>query len=101
MKRNTVILIFLACCIASFLVEIVETSKAKKVAKEVAKSYISFACKAAIGRKLNKSHSRRWFPIWLIVVLVLGGLLGLVFAVFLCFYCRVFQSLNCRKPDMV
>ncbi|GFY68966.1 hypothetical protein TNIN_131971 [Trichonephila inaurata madagascariensis] len=93
MKRNTVILIFLACCIASFLVEIVETSKAKKVAKEVAK--------AAIGRKLNKSHSRRWFPIWLIVVLVLGGLLGLVFAVFLCFYCRVFQSLNCRKPDMV
>ncbi|GFQ79595.1 hypothetical protein TNCT_520861 [Trichonephila clavata] len=99
MKRNTVIFIFLACCIASFLVEIVEAGKAKKVAKEVAKSYISFTCKAAIGRKLNKSHSRRWFPIWLIVVLVLGGLLGVVFAIFLCLYGR--QSLNCRKPNMV
>ncbi|CAL1301069.1 unnamed protein product [Larinioides sclopetarius] len=92
-NRKFVCFIFLLSMFLCFLLETVEADKKKKLAKAVATG--------VINRKLHKSHSKRWFPIWLIVLLVLGSssLIGL--AIFLYCFCRRSQTQTCLRPSFV
>ncbi|GIY01181.1 uncharacterized protein CDAR_229271 [Caerostris darwini] len=94
-KQKFVCFIFLLSFFVCFLLETVEASKKTKLAKAVANF------RNVIERKMHKSHSRRWFPVWLIVLLVLGSssMLGLV--IFLYCYCRRSQTQSCLRPSLV
>ncbi|KAG8196471.1 hypothetical protein JTE90_012290 [Oedothorax gibbosus] len=89
-KKKALCLLLIFGFVVTFLFETVEASKASKVAKTVAKG--------VIDKKLNKHHSRRWFPTWLIVLLVLGSGSGII-GCLVCAYCfwqrRSTQSQSC------
>ncbi|GFU21300.1 hypothetical protein NPIL_240641 [Nephila pilipes] len=91
MGRNSIILIFLSCCVASFLVETIEASKETKLAKKVAKNVIE--------RKIKKSYARRWL---IIILLVLGGVALTGLAVFGFYMCRrLLRYESPFKPSIV
>ncbi|GFU21298.1 hypothetical protein NPIL_240642 [Nephila pilipes] len=99
MGRNSIILIFLSCCVASFLVETIEASKETKLAKKVAKFYIYFAYINVIERKIKKSYARRWL---IIILLVLGGVALTGLAVFGFYMCRrLLRYESPFKPSIV